>query len=129
MTGMGRTTLEKFEMPMNAVYRTVGGRILAQSKAGVSTEYLIAPLGSVIGTSTSVDVVSPGAPGKIQVCNTSPETYREIGAPIRWGNLVLFNLLHEIGRGCGYGHQTQVKNSECNDAFACYLHKWRSAFC
>jgi hypothetical protein len=45
-------------MPMKAVYRTVGGRILAQSKAGVSTEYLLDPLGSVIGTSTSAGVVS-----------------------------------------------------------------------
>jgi RHS repeat-associated protein len=39
-------------------FRNVAGRILAQSKVGVSTEYLLDPLGSVIGTSTSAGVVS-----------------------------------------------------------------------
>jgi RHS repeat-associated protein len=45
-------------MPMKAVYRTVNGRILGHNKAGVASEYLLDPLGSVIGTSTSAGVVS-----------------------------------------------------------------------
>jgi RHS repeat-associated protein len=44
-------------MPMKVVYRTVNGRILGH-KAGVASEYLLDPLGSVIGTSNSAGVVS-----------------------------------------------------------------------
>jgi RHS repeat-associated protein len=39
-------------------FRTVNGRILGHNKAGVASEYLLDPLGSVIGTSTSSGVVS-----------------------------------------------------------------------
>jgi RHS repeat-associated protein len=39
-------------------FRTVNGRILGHNKAGVASEYLLDPLGSVIGTSTSAGVVS-----------------------------------------------------------------------